>query len=68
MDFLKKCAEEMEAYRQLTQDRAFAARVKAGKMQLVYVTYDQRGRSTVEQRGPWVPCAQWLGWLSEQMI
>lgn len=68
MDFLSKCAEEMEAYRQLTQDRAFGSRVQSGKMQLVRVTYDAKGKSTVAPRGPWVPVEQWLGWLAEQMV
>lgn len=68
MDFLKKCAEEMVAYQQLTQDAAFASRVEDGKMQLVRVTYDASGKSTVEERGPWVPVAEWLGWLTEQMV
>lgn len=66
--FLKQCSEEMDAYRQLTQDQSFGSRVKGGKIQLVHVTYDAKGKSTVEPRGPWVPTAQWLGWLAEQMI
>ena len=58
-------AEAMNAYRQLTQDQTFGSRVNCGKAQLVRVTYDAKGKSTVTPCSEWVPVNQWLSKMAE---
>ena len=64
MVFLATCAEAMNAYRQLTQDRSYGSRLKQGKAQLVRVEYDGKGKSTVSECSPWIPVNQWLDYMN----
>lgn len=67
MDDLLKVQEVVQNYQHLTQCKEFGSRVEAGKYQLVRVSYDDKGKSTVEECSPWLPLAEWLKWMDDMI-
>jgi len=62
--FLNECAEAMNAYRQLTGDNSYGSRVRRGQLQLVRVTYDASGASSVESCSDWIASDKWLDFMA----
>ena len=60
---LQAFSAAMHNYQHLTQDKRFASRVKDGKIQLVRVEYDTKGRSTVTPCSRWVKVQNWLSFM-----
>jgi len=63
IQFLQKCAAAMNGYRELTQDASYGSRVENGRMQLVRVTFDERGKSQIEECSEWMPVGEWLAFM-----
>jgi len=53
-------ADAMARWRNLTQDKTYGSRVKNGQIQLVRVTYDAKGKSSVEECSAWIDADKWL--------
>jgi hypothetical protein len=66
---MQKHADAMARWRNITQDKTYGSQVKNGQIQLVSVTYDAKGKSTVEPCSGWIDADKWLdqmnAWCSQ---
>lgn len=65
---LQQIKRRIDGLRELTQDKSYGSRVQQGKFQLVRVTYNERGASTVEPQSDWMDYEQFVAFLDSQLI